>query len=97
MAMFEFGFNKVSVVRSDLAFERLSKGQDLIDLGPVSTIFGPLSLQLLKAVLNALQSVVRLRAHQTQSLPVPRRDGTVHIEDLAKPRTLVTARGAHVA
>ena len=33
MAMFEFGFNKVSVVRSDLAFEHLSKGQDLIDLG----------------------------------------------------------------
>jgi hypothetical protein len=54
MAVFEFGFNKVSIVRSDLAFERLSKGQGLIDLRPVSAICGPLGLQLLKAVLNAL-------------------------------------------
>jgi hypothetical protein len=54
MAVCEFGFNKVSVMRSDLTLERLSKGQDLIDLGPVYTICRPLSFQLLKAALSAL-------------------------------------------
>ena len=95
MAMFKLGFDKVSVVRSDLTFQRLSKSQDPINLSAITNLFGRrLSLQLLEAVLNALEGIVRLRAHQTQSGAVPRGDGSAPIEDLAEPRTLIASGGA---
>ena len=94
MAVFEFCVNKVRVMSLDLPFQRFSKGQNLVNSRPIGTMVVPLSLQLLKAMLNALHGVIRLSAYQTQSLAVPRRDGTVHIEYLPKPGALVASDDA---
>ena len=84
VAMFEFGLSEDGIVGSDLMHKHLTESQNSTDLGPIGNVVGSLTFQLLKAVLYAFQSVVGLRAHQTQSLAAPRRDRCVHLEEFGQ-------------